>query len=129
MKFPYTSIFRPGLLDRPAASRRFGEKLASKHYCVVYLCDKVLASHDQCTYWYCMSSKRITYLKYMLAWLSHKPDPFLQSKGRLTMYSMPCPAVLYGAVQSYCGILPHGTIHLVCPTMLLGDHSHFTIED
>ena len=36
MKFPYTSIFRPGMLDRPAASRRFGEKLASKR-CVILL--------------------------------------------------------------------------------------------
>ena len=30
MKFPYTSIFRPGVLDRGEGNRRFGERVIGK---------------------------------------------------------------------------------------------------
>ena len=35
MKFPYTSIFRPGVLDRGEGNRRFLERFAGKLLCTV----------------------------------------------------------------------------------------------
>ena len=103
MKFPYTSIFRPGLLDRPAASRRFGEKLASKHYCVVGLCSEVLASQDQCTYWYCVSSKRITYLKVhvSMAGLTSQTH-FCKVKEGIACHVLLCCTVQSNRIAVFC---------------------------